>query len=71
MSGGDSPAVRRRRRPCPVCGLPAVQKYNPFCSARCARIDLNRWLTGRYAIPAGETDMPDSPTEKDEDERGT
>jgi uncharacterized protein len=36
---------------CPTCGKPAVADYRPFCSKRCADIDLNRWLSGRYAIP--------------------
>ncbi|UXN73804.1 DNA gyrase inhibitor YacG [Devosia sp. A8/3-2] len=37
---------------CPICGKPAVEKYRPFCSARCADVDLNRWFTGSYVIPA-------------------
>ncbi|MGV2980993.1 DNA gyrase inhibitor YacG [Camelimonas sp. ID_303_24] len=37
--------------PCPVCGKPAIAAHDPFCSARCADVDLNRWLTGSYAIP--------------------
>ena len=37
---------------CPICGKAQVARYRPFCSKRCADIDLNRWLTGRYAIPA-------------------
>ena len=41
-------------RPCPICGKPAVPRYKPFCSKRCADIDLNRWLKGAYAIPASE-----------------
>ncbi len=36
---------------CPICGKPADPKYRPFCSKRCADIDLGRWLTGGYAIP--------------------
>jgi uncharacterized protein len=39
-------------RPCPVCGKPAVFATRPFCSKRCADIDLHRWLGGVYAIPA-------------------
>ncbi|HET6375840.1 MAG TPA: DNA gyrase inhibitor YacG [Methylocella sp.] len=39
-------------RPCPVCGKPAVFAFRPFCSKRCADIDLHRWLGGVYAIPA-------------------
>jgi endogenous inhibitor of DNA gyrase (YacG/DUF329 family) len=37
---------------CPICGKPAVQEFRPFCSRRCADVDLNRWLSGRYVIPA-------------------
>ena len=45
---------------CPTCGKPGVQPYRPFCSKRCADVDLQRWLTGRYAIPVVENeDGPD------------
>ena len=37
--------------PCPVCGKPRSQEYRPFCSKRCADIDLGRWLKGTYVIP--------------------
>lgn len=37
---------------CPICGKEALEKYRPFCSKRCADIDLGRWLKGSYAIPA-------------------
>ena len=36
---------------CSNCGKPAVQAYRPFCSKRCAEIDLGRWINGSYAIP--------------------
>lgn len=39
---------------CPICGKPGVEKYRPFCSKRCADIDLGRWLRGSYAIPADD-----------------
>jgi endogenous inhibitor of DNA gyrase (YacG/DUF329 family) len=39
---------------CPLCGKPAVEKYDPFCSKRCADLDLGKWLNGSYAIPATE-----------------
>jgi endogenous inhibitor of DNA gyrase (YacG/DUF329 family) len=45
-----------RPRKCAVCGKPTVRQFHPFCSKRCADIDLGKWLTGRYAIPAVETD---------------
>ena len=39
---------------CPICGKPTKREYQPFCSKRCADVDLNRWLSGNYAIPAVE-----------------
>ena len=40
---------------CPVCGREAVRRYKPFCSKHCADVDLNRWLSGVYAVPTDET----------------
>jgi endogenous inhibitor of DNA gyrase (YacG/DUF329 family) len=37
---------------CPICGKPAADATRPFCSPRCRDVDLNRWLSGRYVIPA-------------------
>ena len=45
----------------PICGKPATPDYRPFCSRRCADVDLARWLNGSYAIPAAE-DEPDDDT---------
>jgi endogenous inhibitor of DNA gyrase (YacG/DUF329 family) len=39
---------------CPICGKPATGSRRPFCSARCADIDLGRWLKGVYTIPTDE-----------------
>jgi endogenous inhibitor of DNA gyrase (YacG/DUF329 family) len=39
---------------CPICGKPVEPDYRPFCSRRCADVDLQRWLTGRYAVPAAD-----------------
>lgn len=44
---------------CPICGKPRDPHYRPFCSKRCADLDLGRWLTGRYAIPVTEDDDED------------
>ena len=41
-------------RPCPICGKPAAPAARPFCSKRCADIDLYRWLGGVYAVPAAD-----------------
>ena len=46
----------RKTAPCPECGKPIASEHYPFCSTRCQEIDLNRWLTGAYAIPVREDD---------------
>ncbi len=42
---------------CPICRRAAARKYRPFCSKRCADIDLGKWMTGAYALPS--EDIPD------------
>jgi endogenous inhibitor of DNA gyrase (YacG/DUF329 family) len=42
---------------CPICGRPTAVSYRPFCSRRCADVDLARWLRGAYAIPGGGDDV--------------
>ncbi|MBM9594233.1 DNA gyrase inhibitor YacG [Roseitranquillus sediminis] len=48
---------------CPICKKPSSPHYRPFCSKRCADVDLGRWLTGGYAVPAEDAvrveDKPD------------
>jgi endogenous inhibitor of DNA gyrase (YacG/DUF329 family) len=44
---------------CPICGKPRTEDYRPFCSKRCADVDLGRWLHGSYAIPVTEDDDED------------
>jgi uncharacterized protein len=41
---------------CVICGKPQLMDYKPFCSKRCADIDLARWLGGTYAIPTAPAD---------------
>ena len=50
----DNVVPLRRARPCAICSKPAKRELHPFCSQRCADVDLNRWLSGAYAIPAVE-----------------
>lgn len=50
---------------CPICQKDTEPKYRPFCSKRCADIDLGRWLNGSYAIPAEEEDLPDEADAQD------
>jgi endogenous inhibitor of DNA gyrase (YacG/DUF329 family) len=47
-------AKPRPARNCPICGEPATDGSYPFCSRKCANIDLNRWLSGRYVIPGAD-----------------
>lgn len=57
-NGGKAPepAETARERPCPICGKPASAESRPFCSKRCADVDLHRWLGGNYTIAAAESD---------------
>ena len=43
---------------CPICGKPTVARFRPFCSARCADVDLAHWLRGDYRIPLAEDENP-------------
>lgn len=54
---------------CPICRKPVDPAYRPFCSRRCADVDLGRWLTGGYAIPGPEAGdgLPDPGDDADED----
>jgi endogenous inhibitor of DNA gyrase (YacG/DUF329 family) len=61
-SGKPAPPSKR----CPVCGRPRDPKYDPFCSRRCADVDLHRWLKGTYVIPGAE--RPSVEGDKGEDE---
>jgi endogenous inhibitor of DNA gyrase (YacG/DUF329 family) len=57
---------------CPICGAPPEHKYRPFCSRRCADVDLSRWLKGAYAIPDEAEDedgaSTDAPAVEDGDD---
>jgi hypothetical protein len=44
---------------CPICNRPADEKARPFCSSRCRDVDLHRWFSGSYVIPATEADEDD------------
>jgi endogenous inhibitor of DNA gyrase (YacG/DUF329 family) len=48
------PRKQKKGGACPICGAPAVPDHRPFCSKRCAEIDLGRWLKGGYRVPTEE-----------------
>jgi uncharacterized protein len=50
-------------KPCVICGKPQAEGLSPFCSRRCADVDLHRWLSGVYAVPAEEEDPDDPPAD--------
>lgn len=59
---------------CPKCGKPALfapeNKYRPFCSERCATLDLGAWADEKYTVPAFEQD-PSTVNENDDGESAT
>jgi endogenous inhibitor of DNA gyrase (YacG/DUF329 family) len=56
------------KKPCPICEkAPPAAQYRPFCSRRCADLDLQRWFSGRYAIPVVED--PEKPPQEGEFEQ--
>lgn len=44
---------------CPICKKATDPKYRPFCSRRCADVDLGRWLNGSYGVPSDDPDDMD------------
>ncbi len=57
-------------KPCPICGKPAGDAATtPFCSKRCADVDLHRWLRGVYAVPddePGQSELDETGSSRDE-----
>lgn len=43
---------------CPICSRATVTAFRPFCSRRCADLDLQKWLVGAYVLPASDDDAP-------------
>jgi endogenous inhibitor of DNA gyrase (YacG/DUF329 family) len=74
MAAKSDNASRPPRRPakakaggCPICHGVPTERYRPFCSARCADIDLGRWLNESYRVP-GEPVDASAETEESEQE---
>ena len=60
-------ADAKTSKTCPICGKPADETIKPFCSKRCADVDLHRWLSGSYAIPVTEDEEEDERRVEDGD----
>ena len=57
---------------CPICSKPVAHEFRPFCSARCKQVDLNRWFSESYRVPAQvvedeEEELPARPEQRDEE----
>lgn len=66
MTDADTPSTTPRPAGrCPICGKPPVTRYRPFCSKRCADVDLARWLRGDYRIPGDELAPQSDPLDED------
>ncbi len=52
---------KRNQINCPNCKLPSIAPHTPFCSRRCARVDLGKWLNEAYVIPQYQDDEDHDP----------
>ncbi len=53
---------------CPICRKPVDPAYRPFCSKRCADVDLARWLNGHYVVPGATADADETNPSESTDE---
>ena len=60
------PGRSKSARTCPICGKPRSEPYHPFCSKRCADVDLHRWLKGSYVIPGPGAGAEPEPGDQEE-----
>jgi uncharacterized protein len=72
MPGAKNPRAKTAQaksgKLCVICGKPMAEVFKPFCSKRCADVDLHRWLSGVYAVPVTEDEEED---ERRNDDEGT
>jgi uncharacterized protein len=59
----------KHRAKCPICGKPAELLFRPFCSKRCADVDLHRWFSGSYSVPVTEDEEEDERREESDEKR--
>ena len=65
MNGMPERADHPPAKPCPICGKPSTERFRPFCTRRCADVDLNRWLGGVYAVPVKDEEDEDGAPKRD------
>ena len=60
---------------CPICGKPAASRAEnkafPFCGARCRQIDLGKWLSEEYRVPAVEAPPEEGEGPRDPENKET
>lgn len=56
----------KKRPACPICGEPSKVEFKPFCSVKCADIDLGKWFSGAYVVPGEPVDPETLPPATDE-----
>ncbi len=59
--------MTRPSKTCPICKKQVSKEFEPFCSKRCADVDLGRWLDERYKIPTSERPAPPAANDEGED----
>jgi hypothetical protein len=64
----EPPAEGAGAARCPICRKPAEPAHRPFCSQRCADVDLHRWFSGTYAVPAEEREDRPGDESPDDDQ---
>ena len=68
MADQPEKAEKPRQTPvCSICGKPVDPAYLPFCSKRCANVDLHRWLNGSYSIAGESVEEEPAPLPEDEE----
>ncbi|WP_428375278.1 DNA gyrase inhibitor YacG [Lichenicoccus sp.] len=60
----NDPSPPAAAAPCPICGRPAMPTTRPFCSKRCAEVDLGRWFSGTYRVPSTRLEPEDEDADR-------
>ena len=63
----DAKTAKLATSRCPICGKPSDAVLRPFCSKRCADVDLHRWLSGVYVVPVTEDEEEDERRQERDD----
>ena len=42
--------LKKKKSKCPTCSKVVKEPFNPFCSKKCAELDLMKWLSDGYQL---------------------